>query len=207
MSSSSQIESRERLSALLDGEVTDAELNQILRELDERPSLRESWNRLCRARAVMEGVDVSSHVDICSGVMAAVRESGGISERAAEKVVPLKPRRHGWSPWRTLSIAAAASIAAVATVISVRLHQGSLEEGAATPVAAAVAPAAAVAAAAPSAITVPTAAAAIDPDSQNLLDDFVIEHSNYRVVQMGPPLSYARFAAHTVTFSPDDGQR
>jgi negative regulator of sigma E activity len=205
MSSSSQIESRERLSALLDGEVTDAELNQILRELDERPSLRESWDRLCRARAVMEGVDVSAHVDICSGVMAAVRQSGGTSEMVAEKVVPLKPRRHGWSPWRTLSIAAAASIAAVATVISFRLHQSSLEEGAAPSVATRVVPTASVAAAAPSAITVPTAAT-IDPDSQNLLDDFVIEHSNYRVVQMGPPLSYARFAAHTATFSPDDGQ-
>jgi negative regulator of sigma E activity len=206
MSSSSQIESRERLSALLDGEVTDTELNQILRELDERPSLRESWGRLCRARAVMEGVDVSSHVDICSGVMAAVRHSGGIPEMAAEKVVPLRPRRHGWSPWRTLSIAAAASIAAVATVISVRLHQASLEPGAAPPVAAVNTPAVSVAAAVPEATTVPTAAT-IDPDSQNLLDDFVIEHSNYRVVQMGPPLSYARFAAHTATFSPNDGQR
>ena len=195
---SSEIESRERLSALLDGEVADSDLDQILREFDEKPRLRADWDRLCRSRAAIEGIDVSTHVDICDGVMAAVRESG-----MSEKVVPLLPRRRSWVQPRTIGIAAAASIAAVATVTSIRLHQAAPQQ------VAAAAPAAVVAQAVPVAVPVTAAApiaAEIDPDSQSMLDDFVIEHSNYRVVQMGSSLSYARFAAHTAEFRPNDGQ-
>jgi negative regulator of sigma E activity len=43
-----------------------------------------------------------------------------------------------------------------------------------------------------------TALSQVDPDSARTLDDYVIEHSNYRIGSgFGGSLGYARFAAHT----------
>jgi negative regulator of sigma E activity len=196
---SSESECSELLSALLDGEIAGAELDRLLENLDKSEALRERWRRMCAARAAREGLRVNPRQDLCAGVMAAL--AGAPVPAQDQRVVPL-PQRQRDVRRPALGLAAAASIAAVAVAVALRVHSPAPDA-----LVAVNTPVPGGSEAADAAASAETDVARLDADSARRLDDYVIEHSNYRAGGMGGPLSYARFAAHTAEYQPVDGQR
>ena len=52
---------KERISALMDGEVSEFEARRVLKEIDQDPSLREYWINLQLSSAVLRGESLSHH--------------------------------------------------------------------------------------------------------------------------------------------------
>ncbi len=215
--------SYEKLSALLDGECSAEELDRLLEDLDQSPELKAQWSRLCLARDTMEGVRVRKDPPcICAGVMAKLDQAP--AELAKPNVVELRRPRSmvfkqvaGW--------AVAASVATVAMLVGVN---GGHDHAPATFTSATVT--------APSASPVTTEAVSypvvIPRQPRNLqsvalrttaasngeqkwqdagddLDNYLIEHNSSLAEQgmgMGGTLRAARFAAHSATYHPVEGQ-
>lgn len=177
--------SQESLSALLDGECSDQELDALLDELDRSPELKALWSRQQVARHARAGVPIRQ-VDICAAVMARLDEA---PDAGHAKVVELARRRPRLA-WRPVAgLAAAASVAAVAVTLG--LNFGTVQTAGA-PAANDVATAAPVAGLQPVAYGAPTDNAVVDEDLRN----YMIEHSNSLADRgVGGALSYARFAA------------
>ena len=212
--------SEELMSAMLDGECTPAEMDQLLGAIEADPALMARWSRLCMPRDALADTRVRSATpDFCAGVMAAIRQD---EPATSSKVVPLRRpaaappvvrpavRASRWQPMA--GVAAAASIAAVAAVGGYRWLNQPLNPGvagpavaanssvAATPVAA-VQPASLggagqgrlVAVSASGAEPVETRWSQLDADTARQLNEFMMEHSNLRAEQgMGSALSYPR---------------
>ena len=87
---SANSESNEKLSALLDGELLGAELDQLLDELESSPDLAARWQRLCAVQAARKGVRIAAKVDISAGVMAAI--AGAPAPAHDTRVVALTQR-------------------------------------------------------------------------------------------------------------------
>jgi negative regulator of sigma E activity len=182
--------SQESLSALLDGECSDQELDALLDAFDRSPELKASWGRLHAAREVRAGGHVR-RIDICSAVMARLDQA---PDAPRENVVELASRRKRFTAWRPMAgLAAAASVAAVAVTLG--LNFGTVQT--------ATGPAANDVAMAGGGGLQPVAfvqgqqgqsTAEIDDDLRN----YMIEHSNTLADRgVGGALSYARFAART----------
>lgn len=220
------ITAAERLSALLDGELDPGALDELLAECEREPALGAQWSRMAAAQAANEGVRFSAvSLNFASGVMAALDDEPAARPASAQVVdlAAARAARSGRAPrnlWRpAYGLAAAASIAAVAVLTAVGSHKGDDAtlaglQPAATPVAAlnadtpaaqrGVVPVALKSGAVSTAAIPETGWSQLDPDSARLFDDYVIEHSNYRVVPgMTGSLSYARFA----TYSTANGSR
>lgn len=182
--------SHEHLSALLDGQCSDQELDRLLDEMERSPSLKADWSRMCRNRDLAAGVRVrGGQTCICEGVMSQLDAQP--QENIHPNVVEIT-RRHRYFSWKPMAgLAAAASIAAVALFAGLSFtpidSNPALE--ASQPV--------------NSYSQQVAATQAADED----LDNYLIEHNNSLADQgMGGTLRYARFAAHTAAYSPD-GQR
>lgn len=178
--------SQESLSALFDGECSDAELEALLKALDAEPALKASWSRQSLMRDVLRGQSLKTPpVDICAGVMAAIQ--AGSPERS-DKVVSLsgrravRNRRTAWQPMAGL--AAAAAVGAIAITLGV--NYGRVQNAA---------PAGQLSASAADVQAVKyQPVAETDEDLRN----YLIEHSNTLADRgVGGALSYARFAAHS----------
>ncbi|WP_028080742.1 sigma-E factor negative regulatory protein [Solimonas soli] len=180
--------SQESLSALLDGECSDQELDALLEALDRSPELMGSWSRLHAAREARAGLRVR-RLDITAAVMARLDEA---PDAPRAKVVELASRRKPLA-WRPLAgLAAAASVAAVAVTLG--FNFGTVPAAGNGPVETASAPAAALQPVALSAANDAGGNAQIDDDLRN----YMIEHSNTLAERgVGGALSYARFAART----------
>ncbi len=195
---SAQNDSNEKLSALLDGELTGAELDQLLVELESSPELGARWQRLCKVHAVQKGVNVVPKADISAGVMAALAGVPAPARDTRVVALPQRPARSRSREWLpAVGVAAAASLVAVVAVTSLRTHVAG-----SGPQPVALVPA-------PSAFQ-PVAAAAntarLDDAAARELDNLVIEHANYRGGGVGGALGYARVAAHTADYQVIDGQ-
>jgi negative regulator of sigma E activity len=182
--------SQESLSALLDGECSDQELDALLDALDRSPELKASWSRLHVAREARAGLPIRQ-VDICAAVMAQLDRA---PDAARANVVELASRRKPL-PWRPLAgLAAAASVAAVAVTLG--FNFGTVQTaGNGGGIATAGLPAPGLRdVALTSANEAPQGHAEIDDDLRN----YMIEHSNTLAERgVGGALSYARFAART----------
>ena len=222
--------SEELLSALLDGECTPGEIKRLLNELEDAPALQQRWTRMCLVREAAENTRVRQpSLDFCAGVMAAIeREQVSPAVQASPKVVSLPPRRAAAavatsrSRWQPLvGLAAAASIAAVASVGGYRwLNQ---PVGAPATVASAgsaqVADAAGAARQVAFAPGVPQAKlmqvsatsakdepvetrwSQLDADTARQLNEYMMEHSNMRAEQgVGASLSYPRMMVRTAEY-------
>ena len=66
------IETREAMSALLDGEATEFELARLLKESEQSPELRDYWIRQSRYRDSARGVPRYGVIDVSHGVRAAI---------------------------------------------------------------------------------------------------------------------------------------
>lgn len=197
---------KDSLSALLDGECSSGELDRILEEMERSPELKASWSRLCMARDAVEGVHVRKPaVDLCAGVMARLDERPATT---GSRVVPLV-RDRARSYWKPLAgLAAAASVAAIA--VTVNLPQGS-SSGVGAGAGLIGVPQVASEVSLPAVQRRPRylQAVSVDADAaeqarraamQEELRDYLIEHSNTLSNRgMGATLSYARFAAHSVS--------
>jgi negative regulator of sigma E activity len=182
--------SQESLSALLDGECSDQELDALLDALDRSPELKASWSRLHVAREARAGLPIRQ-VDICAAVMAQLDHA---PDAARPNVVELASRRKSL-PWRPLAgLAAAASVAAVAVTLG--FNFGTVQTaGNSGGITSAGLPASGLRdVALTSANDAPQGHAEIDDDLRN----YMIEHSNTLAERgVGGALSYARFAART----------
>lgn len=106
--------SNESLSALLDGECSDAEIDRLLRQMDASPELAQQWGRWHLQRDLAEGASVAPKACICAGVMAGLEEPisrGRVVDLSAwrRRVIDL--------PWKpAVGFAAAASMGAAAVL-------------------------------------------------------------------------------------------
>lgn len=176
--------SQESLSALFDGECSDAELGALLSELDADSALKARWSRHSLARDVLRGQHFkAAPVDICAGVMAAIQ-----AEPVSQKVVDIASRRaprKARPVWQSVTgLAAAAAVGAIAVTLGVNYGrvQNTLPEGQLSASVAQLQPVSY------------QPAAETDEDLRN----YLIEHSNTLADRgVGGALSYARFAAHS----------
>lgn len=178
--------SQESLSALLDGECSDQELDALLEALDRSPELMASWSRLNIAREARAGQQVR-RIDITAAVMAGLDQA---PDEPRDKVVELASRRKPLR-WRPLAgLAAAASVAAVAVTLG--LNFGTVQPGGSATLETVAVPV--------DGLQTVALTAANDADGDGQIDDdlrnYLIEHSNTLAERgVGGALSYARVAA------------
>ena len=194
--------SQESLSALLDGECTPAEMDALLDEIGRSLELKQAWSRQCLAREAREGTVVGKdQACICAGVMAALDD---LPEETGSNVVELASRRRPATAfaWKPLAgLAAAASVAAVAVMLSLPAQNpdAAIEAGNG------LAPAATMPVSYPvrRARDLVVAVAPEELERQQELEKLFMEHSGSMAEQgMGGTLRYARFAAHTADYRP-----
>jgi len=192
---------RESLSALVDGECSAAELEQLLAAMEQSPELKQAYSRLCMAREAGEGTRIIRQ-QRCISVGVMTRVAAEPMLEVGPKVIDLDSRRR-WAGFRTVAgFAAAASVAAVAVLLAMpQMKQdpgdasGRLLPRVSTP--AEFAP-----------VSVPLTrrsrdlrAVAYTPEQAEQMDDlngFLIEHSNTLAEPgVGGTLRYARYAAHS----------
>lgn len=97
------------LSALMDGESSELELQRILKNLDN-PNVRQQWQNMQRVRAVMHREPFVA-VDVSAGVMAALE---GVSMDAAEQAEP--KTTSSWKGWQRMAVAASVTLAVLGGV-------------------------------------------------------------------------------------------
>lgn len=176
---------KESLSALLDGECSPSELEQLLSELERDPALRAKFSRLCLARESRHGTRVrSAQLDFSSRVLAA------LDREAAEPsgVVPMGNRVRRL-PWRAAaSLAAAAAVGAVAVMAIRPTGPGTV----ASPVVALSPSAATLAEGEP----VETQYTELDAENARQLRNYLMTYQAGGQ-GVGATLGYARYAAYT----------
>lgn len=171
---------KESISALLDGEVSPSELDQLLADCERDPELRRQLSRQVLAREGRLGIRVHKpDLDFADRVFAALQSD------ESPVVVPFGDRVRRM-PWRmAVSLAAAAGLGAV-SVLAV--------QPAATPDTGPGPQVAAVAEAQP----VETGYAELDDENARQLRNYLMAYSQSRGQQgVGSTLGYARYAAYT----------
>lgn len=176
--------SQEHLSALLDGECSDHDLDRLLDEMERNPALKDDWSRMCRNRELAAGTRIKAELPcICTGVMSSLDTQPQAS--AHPKVVELASRRQNpvWKP--LVGLAVAASVAVIALLAGLNFTSSGTAPG--------------IEATQPQ--TYSQQVASSQPVVDEDLDNYLIEHNNSLAEQgMGGTLRYARFAAHTAAY-------
>lgn len=223
--------SEELLSALLDGECTPGEIKRLLDELEQAPAVQQRWTRMCLVREAADSTKVRQPaMDFCAGVMAAIEREQAATPAAPRpaKVVALQPRRPAVaavrrSRWQPLAgLAAAASIAAIASVGGYRLLNQPV--GTSGTVASAGQPADAAGVPQQQVAFLPAAEpqpaklvqvsntvggdepvetrwSQLDAETARQLNEYMMEHSNMRAEQgVGAALSYPRMMVRTAEY-------
>lgn len=175
---------KESLSALLDGECGDQELEQLLAEMERDPALREQFSRQFLTREARLGARIRTpDYGFSTRVLAAVRnESPGVLP------VTARVRR---LPWRAAAgLAAAAAVGAVAVLVAGPQARPGAVAGAAAPES-------------PVAMTQPVSSDpvgeidALDDDYERQLRNYMMAYSRSRGDQsVRSMLGYARYAAY-----------
>jgi negative regulator of sigma E activity len=177
----------ESLSALLDGQCSDSELDQILAEMERNPALRQQFSRLCLAHESRMGTRVrAADPQFADRVLAALQEEPAV-------VVPMGDRVRRL-PWRAAtSLAAAAAVGAIAVLV-VRPETAAIP----LPEAAQTAGLSAAGAVPVAAEPVETQFAELESGSAQQLRNYLMAYSQSRASQgVGSTLNYARYAAYT----------
>ena len=107
---------RESLSAVLDGEANELELERVLSQMDDESDLRQTWMRYSAVRSVnTEGISPDMAMDISKGVRRAILQGAPVVSQATTTVQRLlKP---------LASFAVAASVAATVVLGGQQLAQ------------------------------------------------------------------------------------
>jgi len=210
--------SKESLSALLDGECRDAELDQLLDAMSRDPQLGETWSRLCLTRDARDGRPVAQvQVDIVSAVMQGIA-GDPVPTRKVVEISAFRSRVRRFAR-PAVGFAAAASMGAAA-VLALQLQPpandampsqvaaaSNASSGLAQPVSydsGATAARYASDSYANSSYTTsaPTQLQTVsinqDPEQMQMLREYLINHSDSVSGHgVGGALYYTRFAAHT----------
>ncbi|MYL24500.1 anti-sigma factor [Halomonas alkaliantarctica] len=115
---------RESLSALMDGESDELELRRVLKALPDNADAADTWRRYHLARSLMQreqGVDVST--DLSAGIMARLREEPAPQVAASQREARKVP---------TISFARGAGVAAAVSLMvitGVQYFNNSLDGG------------------------------------------------------------------------------
>lgn len=201
--------SNESLSALLDGECSAEETVRLLDAIEASPALKAQWSRMCLTREAMGGTRIrKAQACICADVMANLDK---VPEAVVNPKVVELTRRQPMRRWQSLAgLAAAASIAAVALLVSFNTS---------TPVNSEAATLGNVAAVSPQGATgvVPATVSTRDvayqqgngaqqwADAGDDLDNYLMEHNSSvagQEMSVGGTLRYTRFAAHSAAYQP-----
>lgn len=106
---------RESLSAVMDGEANELELERILSRITEDDDLRQTWVRYSAVRSVNEGAHIANlSLDVSGRVRTAIGDGQASSKPAAMAQRFLKP---------LASFAVAASVAATVVIGGQQLYQ------------------------------------------------------------------------------------
>lgn len=106
---------RESLSALMDDEANELELQRLLKHMDDDAELRQTWVRYQAARTVMHGQDTTHmQLDISAQVRSAIEAEGSSAPAESLKQRLLRP---------IASFAVAASVAATVVIGGQQLAQ------------------------------------------------------------------------------------
>jgi len=117
---------QESLSALFDGECSDAEMDRLLASLDSNPELTRRWSRWHLRREIEDGTRVLKNQPcICAGVMAAIEDPANQPVRKGS-VVDLSAWRQRLMamPWKPVAGFAAAASMGAAAVLFLAPQQG-----------------------------------------------------------------------------------
>jgi len=182
----------EATSALLDGECSPSELEQLLDQMERDPALREQFSRQCLARDSRMGTKVrSAQLDFSAKVIAALHD-----EQPGALVVPFAARvRRG--PWKAATgLAAAAAVGAMAVlVLKPEAPVGAPDDR--VPVAT-TSPMASTAVAMPVAASPAVAGMSSDEITRQQLQNYLRAYSQAREQQhVRSMLGYARYSAYT----------
>ena len=186
--------SNELLSAVLDGECSDRELDQFLAECERDPALRRAYARHSQIRAGLGGVQFrSSHNDFSEAVFSALAAEAPVS--VDDKVVPIFQRRRQWLRPAAGFAVAASLLAAVLLVWSPNTQPPELQTAATTEAPLQVANVAVSKVA--RAGSQPMRWAQAGSANAQQVSAYVMDYSNTRTVQgFSGALGYARLAAH-----------
>lgn len=104
------------LSALMDGEAGELELQRILRHLDE-PGIRQTWQGLNQVRSAMHQKPLV-HVDVSAGVRAALDgiEMDSPLRQPQETRPAGSSSASGWRNWQRFAVAASVTLAVLGGV-------------------------------------------------------------------------------------------
>ena len=179
----------ESLSALLDGECSPQERDQLLTQIDQDPALRQRYARMLKARQVRRSAlarPVAVPDDFADQVMAALPVRPDPVETPADE--PFQ-----WQP--AAGLVAAAALGAVAVLALQAVNPP--------------APATQAALVAPPPANDAAAVAKLDDTNARQLRNYLMAYSQSRGQQgMGGTLGYARYAAYTAgSDDPQDGSR
>lgn len=178
----------ESLSALLDGECSPSELEDVLSALERDPVLLEEFSRLVLGREARVGTRIrKAQVDFSARVLAALQDEPG---QEGSRVVPFRPKLSRL-PWKAAAgLAAAAAVGAVAVLV---VRPDPFQ--ALTP---AVQPASLASTQAVDAVPVETQYSELDDENARQLRNYLMAYSQSRGQQgMGSTLGYARYTAYT----------
>jgi len=221
--------SEELVSALLDGECDDHEIERALAAFERDEAARAGFSRMQYVRDASRGVVAAFDPSFADRVMLAIGDEipdggHGLSGGVSGNVVPLRRRRPVWVQASGFAVAASVVAAVVVGAMVDGPERGEVQLGSqnddsyVSPVAmsapATVAPATVANGATVQAVaTVPQTSPAmtrqaaqlrwaqIEDDQARQLNNYLIDYSNYRSVQgVGGTLGYARFAAHTADY-------
>ncbi len=116
---------QESLSALLDGECSDAEIDRLLASLETSPELAQRWSRWQLRREIEEGTRYQRGQScICAAVMAAIEDPANLPVRSGPVIDLAAWRRRVVAlPWKpAVGFAAAASMGAAAVLFMAPQH-------------------------------------------------------------------------------------
>lgn len=103
------------LSALMDGEASELELQRILRQLNE-PEVRKAWQSLHQLRSAMHQ-EPFVDVDVSAGVMAALADTEMDAAPGTKAVDSSRSRNSsGWKSWQRMAVAASVTLAVLGGV-------------------------------------------------------------------------------------------
>ena len=101
------------LSALMDGEASELELQRVLRHLDE-PEVRRAWQNLHQLRSAMHQEPFAA-VDVSAGVMAALADAA-MDDNPQTDAADQSPKAAGWKNWQRMAVAASVTLAVLGGV-------------------------------------------------------------------------------------------
>jgi sigma-E factor negative regulatory protein RseA len=165
----------EKLSALMDDELTEFETRRLLDEVARDPQHRATWERYHLVRAALR-----NELDIAAAPGLAERVTGGLADIPARSRLPLRT---------TGMVAMAASVAAVAIIGLQWLNRP--ESGPASPLASQTTPAATRVA-----TTQDTRKTAPQPETERTLNAYLVEHNEFATAGMSGMLPYVRVVGH-----------